>query len=109
MEAEYEIEIYVNEIGQKPYIEWFKSLGDGKAKLALTVRLQRLRNGNFGDHKIFDGLFELRINLGPGYRIYCAKVDKRLVLLLGGGDKSTQDKDIKKCISYLQEYKRRKI
>lgn len=52
-------------------------------------------------------MYELRIDFGPGYRIYCAKIGKRLILLLGGGDKSTQDRDIKKCKSYLEDHNRR--
>lgn len=71
------------------------------------MRIQRLREGNFGDFKSFNGLYELRINFGPGYRIYCSKIGNRLILLLGGGDKSSQDRDIKKCKSYLEDHKRR--
>jgi putative addiction module killer protein len=71
------------------------------------MRIQRLRTGNLGDFKSFDGLYELRVQLGPGHRIYCSKIGKRLMLLLGGGDKSSQKRDIKKCKEYLEDHKRR--
>ena len=107
MMEEYEIEVYSTYEGKEPFSEWIGSLKDGKTKAALFMRLQRLRSGNFGDFKSFDGLYELRINLGPGYRIYCSKIGNRLILLLGGGSKSTQERDVKKSKSYLEDHKRR--
>lgn len=73
------------------------------------MRIQRLRTGNFGDFKCFDGMYELRMHLGCGYRIYCAMIGKQLILLLGGGDKGSQKRDIKKCKEYIEEYKRRNV
>lgn len=107
MAEEYDIEVYATEQGKEPFNEWLKSIRDKKTKATLLLRIQRLREGNFGDFKSFDGLYELRVNFGPGYRIYCAKMGNQLILLLGGGDKSTQSKDIKNCKSYLQDHKRR--
>ncbi|GAB5411506.1 MAG: hypothetical protein ChlgKO_06200 [Chlamydiales bacterium] len=78
------------------------------AKNQVRARLLRLRLGNFGDAKTIRGakqVYELRIHLGPGYRIYFTKEGKRVVLLLIGGSKQNQSKDIKKAIEYWQEYK----
>lgn len=105
--TEYDIEIYSTENDKEPFNEWIESFKDKKTKVALLMRIQRLREGNFGDFKSFDGIYELRVNLGPGYRIYCAKIGSRIILLLGGGNKSTQDRDINKCKSYLEDHNRR--
>ncbi|MGZ3732602.1 MAG: type II toxin-antitoxin system RelE/ParE family toxin, partial [Parachlamydiaceae bacterium] len=106
---EYDIEIYATEQGKEPFSEWLASLKDKKTKASLLMRLQRLREGNFGDFKCFEGLYELRVDFGPGYRMYCAKVGNRLILLLGGGNKSTQNRDIKKCVSYFEDHKKRML
>ena len=109
MAEEYDIEVYATEQGKEPFNDWLESLRDKKTKVTLFMRIQRLREGNLGDFKSFDGLYELRVNFGPGYRIYCSKIGNKLILLLGGGDKSTQDRDIKKCKSYLEDHKRRTL
>ena len=103
----YDIEIYSTEDGKEPFSEWLETFKDRKTKTTILLRLQRLREGNLGDFKSFDGLYELRFHFGPGYRVYCTKIDNRLIILLGGGDKSSQTKDIKKCKSYLKDHKRR--
>lgn len=107
MAEKYDIEIYSTETGKEPFHEWLESFKDKKVKLSILLRIQRLREGNLGDFKSFHGLYELRIKLGPGYRIYCAKLGSRLILLLGGGDKGSQERDIKKCRIYLDDHKRR--
>ena len=107
MTQDYDIEIYANTERVEPFSEWLNSIRDAKTIKTLLRRIQRLWTGNFGDCKSFDGMCELRIDYGPGYRIYCARVGRRLILLLGGGDKSSQDKDIKKCKAYLEDHKRR--
>ena len=107
MAEEYDIEIYATKHGKEPFNEWFESIKDKKTRITLLMRIQRLREGNFGDFKNFNGIYELRVNFGPGYRIYCSKIGNQLILLLGGGDKSAQDRDIKKCVSYLEDHKRR--
>lgn len=110
MADEYDIEVYSTETGKEPFTIWLEGFNkDKKTKLSILMRIQRLREGNIGDFKNFDGLYELRINLGPGYRIYCSKIERKLILLLGGGDKSTQNQDIKKCKSYLEDHKRRNL
>lgn len=105
---EYSIEIYSTEDKKEPFIEWINSFKDEKVMNSLVLRIERLKKGNFGDFKFFDGLYELRIDKGPGYRVYCSKQGKKIILLLGGGDKNTQRKDINKCLFYLEDHKRRK-
>lgn len=107
MDMEYEIEIYSTRDGKEPFTEWLESFKDAKVKRTLLLRIQRLRHGNFGDFKYFDGLYELRIDFGPGYRVYCSKQGHKLILMLGGGDKSSQNKDINKCKSYLEDHLKR--
>ena len=78
------------------YKKWFKKLRDAMAKFAIGQRIERMKNGNFGDFKsVGDGVFELRVYVGKGYRVYFKNDGKEVVILLVGGDKSTQDSDIK--------------
>ena len=81
--------------------EWLKGLRDQTAKARIVVRIKRLAHGIMGDAKHFDGISELRINYGPGYRVYVAKRGSTLFLLLCGGDKSTQQKDIDRARKIL--------
>ena len=84
--------------------KWFAGLKDASVKVRVLARLDRLENGNFGDFKaIGSGLFELRLFFGPGYRIYYTIKDGTVVLLLAGGDKSTQAKYIKAALRLLNE------
>ncbi|MCA9438896.1 MAG: type II toxin-antitoxin system RelE/ParE family toxin [Candidatus Omnitrophica bacterium] len=81
--------------GRVPYDEWFEGLRDRKFQAAVDARLTRVEAGNFGDHKsVGQGVWELRLRIGPGLRAYYAIQDDRIVVLLGGGDKSTQSRDI---------------
>lgn len=84
------------EIRQTPqYLKWFKSLKDHNARMRINIRIRRLSLGNAGDVKpVGEGISELRIDYGPGYRVYFLSREQELVLLLIGGDKSTQQKDI---------------
>ena len=78
------------------YASWFASLRDRTAKARIDIRIRRLSLGNFGDTRpAGEGVTELRIHYGPGYRIYLKKQGDSLVILLAGGDKSSQDKDIR--------------
>ncbi len=80
------------------YSKWFVGLKDTKAKAIILVPIERLIAGNFGDFKsIGEGLYELRFDFGPGYRIYFLKHGVNLVILMAGGDKRTQADDIKKA------------
>ena len=82
------------------YVDWLKSLRDRVAKMAVVRRVDRVMNGNFGDHKFCrDGVSELRIDVGAGYRVYYAIAGKQVVLLLCGGDKRTQEADIHRACS----------
>lgn len=92
---------------KSPFEEWVKRLKDRKARAKINVRINRVRLGNFGDRRsVGDGIFELKIDYGPGYRIYYAHVEKdTVVLLLCGGDKNTQDQDIEKAKEYWHDYK----
>lgn len=102
----YAIEIFTTKSGSSPFDDWFRSLRDEKAKAIVRVRLARVRQGNFGDRKpVGEGVMELRVQYGPGYRIYFAMSGKTVVLLLTAGDKSTQKKDIKKAIAYWNDYR----
>lgn len=86
------------------YRKWFKKLKDATAKIKMLARLARVENGNFGDHKQVDrNLFELRFFFGPGYRIYYTVKGMQIVLLLVGGDKSSQTKDIETARSLINE------
>ncbi len=83
--------------------KWFKELRDRKAVLAITARLDRARLGNLGDvEPVGDGVSEMRIFLGPGYRLYFTILGNKIIVMLCGGDKSTQKKDIKKAKKIIQ-------
>lgn len=88
------------------YSKWFDKLKDGKAKAKIDVRVRRIAaQDHFGDFKpVGDGICELRIDYGPGYRIYYTLRGEEIVLLLIGGDKSTQQSDIKKAKQILANY-----
>lgn len=86
---------------------WFSGLRDGEAQARINARIRRLSLGNPGDVKpVGSGVSELRIDHGPGYRVYYAQRGKALVLLLCGGDKRTQDADIKRAIGIAKDWKR---
>ena len=105
----YRIEHYLTADEQKDlYTDWLRRLRDMQAKVAVIRRVARIEQGNFGDHKFYrDGVWELRIDVGPGYRVYYGQADQRLVLLLCGGDKRTQDTDIDRAVGYWQDWQRR--
>jgi putative addiction module killer protein len=103
-----ELQIYVTEDGRAPFSEWLASLRDIKARARIRVRLDRVGLGNLGDcHGVGDGVQELRIDYGPGYRVYFGQVGSAIVLLLCGGDKSTQTKDIEQAKCFWSEHRRR--
>lgn len=94
--------------GRIPFRQWIHALRDILARAKIRVRLNRVRLGNFGDAKaVGDGVSELRIAHGPGYRVYFARTGNTIVLLLCGGDKSTQKRDINRAKDYWLDYKRR--
>lgn len=89
------------------FAKWLKRLRDADAKARINVRIRRVSlTGNFGDAKpVGDGVFELRIDYGPGYRVYYSQRGREIVLLLIGGDKSSQQKDIDKAKKLNAEHK----
>ena len=99
---------YQQEDGTEPYTEWFRKLRDGVAKISVSMRLRRMEMGNFGDcSPVGEGVSELRIQTGPGYRVYFGRRGEFLVILLTGGSKSSQAVDIAKAKSLWTEWKRR--
>ena len=102
-----ELEIFRTAEGRSPFSEWLHELGDRAASARVRVRLARLRLGNFGDTKsLGGGLHELRIDYGPGYRVYFGRAGNRIVLLLCGGSKRTQSRDIEQARTYWLDYRR---
>ncbi|MDD2926127.1 type II toxin-antitoxin system RelE/ParE family toxin [Rhodoferax sp.] len=94
--------------GNRPYADWLEGLSDKQAKARILVRVNRMAAGNFGDCKpLRDGVQELKIDIGPGYRVYMSRQGPVLVLLLCGGDKSNQNRDIERAIAYLKDWKQR--
>lgn len=90
------------------FARWLGSLRDIRAIAKITDRLKRASNGNFGDHKsVKGGVFEIRIDYGPGYRVYFFQRGKELVILLCGGDKRSQDDDVARAKRLKEEIERR--
>lgn len=83
---------------------WFDGLRDERGKAAIRVRMRRAEEGNFGDcEPVGEGVSEMRIHYGPGYRVYFKRAGIEIVILLAGGDKSTQAKDIRKALKLARE------
>lgn len=91
--------------GLVPFDGWFDPLRDRRMQVAVDARLARVRAGNFGDAKsVGRGVFELRIDLGPGLRVYYGLHGQQVVVLLGGGDKSSQPRDIRRVQLLWQQF-----
>ncbi len=103
-----DIQRYITSEGRVPFTEWLESLRDQKTKGRIQARLERVGLGNFGDCKsVGEGVFELRLDFGSGYRVYFGQVGSIVVLLLLGGDKTTQEQDIRKAKEYWTDYEER--
>lgn len=104
----YEIRHYLTRSDKDLFMDWRRQLRDTKAKIAVDRRINRMELGNFGDHKFCrDGVWELRIDIGPGYRVYYALAGAQVVLLLCGGDKRSQDTEIDRACELWQDWQRR--
>ena len=104
----YEIRHYLAPDEKDVYLDWLKQVRNTVAKIAVVRRVNRIEQGNFGDHKFCrDGVWELCIDVGAGYRVYYAIAGQQIVLLLCGGDKRTQNKDIERACTYWQDWQRR--
>ena len=99
---------YLTSAGRDPYQAWLDRLKDLRARVAIQRRVDRMASGHFGDHKpCRDGVSELRIDVGPGYRVYYARHGSTVVVLLCAGDKRAQAADIERAITYWTDYLRR--
>jgi len=89
------------------FLAWIRALDDSRVRTAIFARINRLSRGNLGDSvSVGGGVFELRIHAGPGYRVYFARLEKRLMVLLAGGHKRTQAADIRRAQELLREAQR---
>lgn len=103
-----ELRIYTTADGRAPFEEWLNALRDVQARARIRARLARAKAGNLGDCKpLRDGVQELRIDHGPGYRVYLSRQGSVLVLLLCGSDKGEQGAAIKQALRYLSDWKQR--
>ena len=99
---------YLTEDGENPFHKWLISLKDRSARARIRVRLNHVRLGNFGDCKpVGKGVSELRVDYGPGYRVYYGKSELTVVILLCGGSKKSQSKDIRLAQAYWADFQRR--
>lgn len=106
VKSAYEILIYETASGNEPFNDWLDSL-DNSVKGKVIARVDRLKKGLFGNAKALkDGLYELKFK-NPAFRIYYAIVGKQVILLVSGGDKNQQSKDIKEAKEYLEDYRSR--
>lgn len=103
-----ELQIYQTESGREPFNEWFDAIRDTQTQDRIQARLARLEDGNMGDCRpVGEGVSELRLHFGKGYRIYFGQIGNTIILLLCGGDKSSQKQDISQAKTYWLEYKRK--
>lgn len=98
----------LREDGTSPYAEWFDRL-DAAAATKVTTATVRMEQGNLSNVKWFRGIGEYRVDWGMGYRIYLAKEGLKIIVLLGGGTKKGQQKDIERALALWEDYKRRKV
>ena len=101
-----DIQIYRDENGNEPFEQWLSSIQDNPTWARIDNRLKRVRLGLLGDHRfIGEGVFELRLDFGPGYRIYFGRIGRENILLLTGGDKNSQRRDIAVAKRYWKHFK----
>lgn len=101
-----ELRFYSLPSGKKPFLQWLRDIADIKMRTRIRTRVGRLRLGHYGDYKMLGGgIYELRLDFGPGYRIYFGELEQYTILLLAGGDKSSQTHDILQARDYWQQVK----
>lgn len=99
---------YIDRSGRNPFQQWFEEV-DGGIRARISIALDRLERGNFSAVKgVGAGVFELRLDFGPGYRVYFGKDGDRIVILLGGGTKKRQQNDIETACALWRQYKEQK-
>lgn len=103
-----EIFRYQRANGEEPFTEWLQSVRDKVAQARIRIRLRQVEAGNMGDcEPVGEGVTELRVHVGAGYRVYCGQHGKTMVVLLCGGNKGSQAADIKRAKAYWTDWKRR--
>ena len=103
---ERDLQNYTTPDGRSPFEDWISKLRDQRAKARIFVRIDRVRLGNFGDcRSVGGGVYELRVDYGPGYRVYFGILGTTPVILLCGGDKKTQRRDVENARRYWKEFK----
>lgn len=108
MNSAIEVRHYVSRAGKDVFDDWLSRLADARTQAKVAVRVNRLAAGNFGDCKhLRHGLCELRIDWGPGYRVYYVMLSRASVLILCGGDRGKQSRDIDRAFGYFKDYKER--
>jgi putative addiction module killer protein len=101
-----ELVLYTKDDGRCPFTDWHSGLRDKMAQARILIRLRQVEAGNFGDYaSVGEGVLELRVHIGAGYRIYCARSGASLVVLLCGGDKSSQSRDIQGAREFWAKWK----
>lgn len=104
-----QIQLYQDHSGREPYSDWLKSLKDPIVRARIRKRISRVEEGNLGDlEPVGEGVFELKLHFGPGYRIYFGDFGNQLLILICGGDKSSQAEDIRKAKNLWKELKESK-
>jgi putative addiction module killer protein len=99
---------YLTTSGRCPFQTWIESVKSRVVKAAVAARINRIRSGTLGDWKsVGDGVFELRVDVGPGYRVYFGRDGKTVVILLNAGEKRSQESDIKRAKGYWRDYETR--
>lgn len=99
---------YQRDDGREPFTDWLNALRDRVAQARIRIRLRQVQAGNLGDcEPVGEGVIELRVHVGAGYRVYCGRHGKTMVLLLCGGDKGSQGANIKRAKDLWAEWKRR--
>jgi putative addiction module killer protein len=97
--------VYAKKSGKEPFTEWLYSLRDVMGRKRILARVSRLQQGHYGDcEPVGEGVSELRLFFGSGYRVYFGEQNNQIVVLLCGGDKGNQDKDIEQAKAYWKEY-----